>query len=1326
MTSRLLALLTASAVAAGLMAAVPPPAGAEPTPSPAEPPADAPTVTLVTGDRVRAVARGDRWDAKPVPAPRPDGKAPTFSTKRTPRGLYVFPDDAAAAIQAGVLDPELFNVTYLIDNGYADNRAPRLPVIAEYPKNQPALRSAADALPASAVTHAIDGLGVAALEVTKSEAPAFWSAVRGGFAAPPGAWGDGPSGARAPNKKLAAGLAKLWLDVRVKTTLEESVPLVGAPAAWAAGRDGSGVKVAVLDTGADLNHPDLKGQIAETKSFIGSEDVQDKHGHGTHVATTIAGTGAAGGGKRKGVAPGARLLVGKVLDNTGSGTASQVLAGMDWAARSGARIVSMSLGAGVTGGTDVLSRKVNELTAETGALFVVAAGNLGSAEQTIATPGTADAALTVAATDKSDKLASFSSRGPRWGDLALKPDIAAPGVHIAAGRAEGTSLCEGACVQPGDGPLDAHYTASSGTSMATPHVAGAAAIVAQRHPDWTAGQLKAALMSTAKDAGFTAYEQGAGRLDVARADAQQVVATTANVDFGVVPDEHAPVTKQITYANFGTAPVTLSLTQTVGDGLSVDASVTVPAGGTATASATVDPAKAPRGVHSGAVVATDGGDIRVTTPVGLVRQPEKVLLTIRTQWRDGEPAVASAVDVVDVAGDAGDLTDHVREVDTGVYQVSVPRGTYHVAAMLFGIDERLRENLGFMVDPEVTVDGPAEVVLDATRMKKVTFTADRPVEASTVMEAQPMSMERVTAAGAHYHRGFFTRYSGYKWVTPTKRVTKGEFDFNVGMPLAPPEVEMRVLGDDPIELDPRVYPHDGPITESGPIRMKDQVSFDGVHRLAAVDVAYGRAEDLAGKDLRGKLALLTLDWRHNEERWLDTSLIQPIRDAGAAGILVTNTHANYVFPIFVGPPADDPVPVGIPVVSLIPQEMEALRQRLAKGPVTIEVKGTPQEKAQYAYAFSAFENGRIPDDLDYDLTDGKVAKVDMRVHAARPTTFYPAVFPFKPRYWDGYALQMNQVKAPGTHRLYIGPLYPDVVYHRTLGATREGTGAGGIDMESETAVKLFTRPGRTAERWNAGPSAPGVAVASDAVYRLPWKEEEGWQEGDVGAAANQLTGRGYPVHSCQICRRDDNLLFPFLSQVRSDNHYTGPHNSRFGIDSVRLWSEGKELPFDDDHVYTLPEKRATYTMSVEEGDTSATWTFTSEPVTADNTQRGHRCGGHDCRVEPLVFVRYDLGDTVAMDNTVAAGPVHAFKVIAYHAPSSKPMPDIRDVRLWTSTDGGATWKRVPLVAGRDGAYTALAHYPRGATSVSLKVEAKDTAGNVVRQVSKHAFQLRSR
>lgn len=151
------------------------------------------------------------------------------------------------------------------------------------------------------------------------------------------------------------------------------------------------------------------------------------------------------------------------------------MGGMDWAAHSGADIVSMSLGGQPTDGTDVLSLVLDGLSEETGTLFVVAAGNTGS-DYSVGSPGAAASALTVGAVDRDDKLAPFSSRGPRVGDNGVKPDLTAPGVDIVAARAAGTSMGH---------PVDVAYTAASGTSMATPHVAGAAAILAGRHPDWS-------------------------------------------------------------------------------------------------------------------------------------------------------------------------------------------------------------------------------------------------------------------------------------------------------------------------------------------------------------------------------------------------------------------------------------------------------------------------------------------------------------------------------------------------------------------------------------------------------------------------------------------------------------------------------------------------------------------------------------------------------------------------------------------------------------------------------------------------------------------------
>ena len=189
---------------------------------------------------------------------------------------------------------------------------------------------------------------------------------------------------------------------------------------------------------------------------------------------------------------------------------------MQWAAGTQrAKVVNMSLGGTDTADVDPLEQAVQNLTAEFGTLFVIAAGNSG-ADSSVASPATADDALSVGAIDRDDNLASFSSRGPRLGDYGIKPEITAPGVDIMAARGKDSEL--GIPAGPGG-----KYMMLSGTSMATPHVAGAAAILAQQHPDWTPAQLKAALMAAAKpNPTIGVYAQGAGRVDIARAITQRV------------------------------------------------------------------------------------------------------------------------------------------------------------------------------------------------------------------------------------------------------------------------------------------------------------------------------------------------------------------------------------------------------------------------------------------------------------------------------------------------------------------------------------------------------------------------------------------------------------------------------------------------------------------------------------------------------------------------------------------------------------------------------------------------------------------------------------
>lgn len=493
------------------------------------------SVTLVTGDRV-LLPKSDGTSASVVPGK--GRKSIRFLARRTGGHLYVFPSDALPALGSGLLDRRLFDVTGLVKSRYDDAHRATVPLIVTYPGASG--RSAAGARLAAAGARqvrtlpAVDG---AALSVDKKQAGAFWADLK----TQPEARTFGP------------GITKVWLDGVHHPALDQSVPQIGAPAAWKAGFTGKGVTVGVLDTGVDATHPDLAGQVKAAHNFTAGP-AGDGFGHGTHVASIIAGTAKASAGKYKGVAFDAKLLDGKVCDNDGFCEDSAILAGMQWAAAQKATAVNISIGGSDTPGEDPLEAAVGTLTRQTGTLFVIAAGNSGPGDHTVESPGAAEAALTVGAVDKQDNLADFSSRGPRIGDGGIKPDITAPGVDIVAARAAGTEL--------GD-PVGDKYIRLSGTSMATPHVAGAAALLAQQHPTWNASRLKPVLMASAKNnPDLSVYEQGSGRVDVAKAITQTVLGTPVSLSFGLAAWPHSddtPVTKQVSYRNTATKAVTLAL-----------------------------------------------------------------------------------------------------------------------------------------------------------------------------------------------------------------------------------------------------------------------------------------------------------------------------------------------------------------------------------------------------------------------------------------------------------------------------------------------------------------------------------------------------------------------------------------------------------------------------------------------------------------------------------------------------------------------------------------------------------------------------------------------
>jgi subtilisin family serine protease len=234
---------------------------------------------------------------------------------------------------------------------------------------------------------------------------------------------------------------------------------------------GLGIKVAVLDTGFDLTHPDFTERKITAQSFINGEAVQDQHGHGTHCIGTACGSKNPPAQPRYGMAYNAEIFPGKVLSNSGSGTDGGILAGIEWAITNGCQVISMSLGAPTQPGDPFsqIYEQVGQRALQNGSLIIAAAGNESrdpitkrrkSPPNPVGYPANAPSLMAVAALDAQLQVAAFSngSINPNGGQI----DIAAPGVDVHS-----TWL------------MPTHYLSISGTSMATPHVAGIAALYAE-------------------------------------------------------------------------------------------------------------------------------------------------------------------------------------------------------------------------------------------------------------------------------------------------------------------------------------------------------------------------------------------------------------------------------------------------------------------------------------------------------------------------------------------------------------------------------------------------------------------------------------------------------------------------------------------------------------------------------------------------------------------------------------------------------------------------------------------------------------------------------
>ncbi|MFF0267708.1 S8 family serine peptidase [Kribbella sp. NPDC004536] len=1225
---------------------------ATPTTAGAEPPPPRPTVgagespldlTLITGDKVTV-------------APGPGRAVSVQAVVRAPRSTgpvrvsvengdtYVYPGAALPYIATGQLDKQLFNVSELVAQGYDNARSKDLPLVVTGSPGVAAKSARRSALPGAITTLDLPSVGGAAVKAEKAEAPAFWSALTGqsGLRAK-------ASTAAAPS--FAAGIGKVWLDSKARTMLADTTAQIGAPAAWAAGATGRGVRVAVLDSGVDLGHPDLAPRIVATKSFVAGEDVVDRNGHGTHTASTVAGTGAASDGKERGVAPDADLIVGKVLGDSGSGPISGIIAGMEWAARTEhAKVINMSLGTPAWHTQDdPLSQAVNELSAETGALFVIAAGNSGSSAYSVSSPGTAEAALTVGAVDGSDQLADFSSVGPRMMDDGLKPDLTAPGVDVLAARSQ--YMNDG-----GEG----YYRTDSGTSMAAPHVAGAAVLLAAQHPDWTGQQLKDALMSTSKlTPAYTPYQAGTGRVDVAAASLHGQVIASGSVDAGLVPwsSKRTPVNRQISYRNTTDKPLTLRLSiDHAGIFRLAATQVTVPANGTAAVGFTADPNGLAPGQYAAQVIATAATGT-VHTAVGLAVEPKKYNLNVQLKDQDGKPVSGE----VEVTGADGKST--VLWAADGKLTSRWAPGSYTIVSTLDVPGSNGPHSLGlaFLTAPEVDLTADRTVVLDASRSRPIKVDTPKPTTVTTSRfdlfrsfnSAQPTPDDK-----SALHEIFMPPpdYDSF-WALPTKnKVRTGSFVLTT---------RFRA------EQTPLTIRYDGRSLDDSLLVQPGSPAFRaGTTRVQAVFAGTGSPAEYAGLAVRGKAVVV-----RNSIDVPPADRAAAAHAAGAAMLLVVNDGIGRYNDWYGG--ADGQTLGPIPTASLTLDDGEALVKKLTTRRTELTVTANPVPS--YLYDLVDYHQGKVPDDPSAATGPGSLARIEndfappngQQVLESREDSpayeYWPAAFP--------YAVY-GSIRAPRF------PAKP-AVEHRTdwVSAGAKWQQYASINgWATFTDITSYQPRSVQSQRW-FGP----IVRPRMLEFELPHR---------VGNAMGGMIagfGDGGSAHS------GDSLMTRSFALYQGEEKLVGNGpRPDFGVGDLAPEKRPYRLVAD-----TVGNAELTpYSMS-----THTEWSFMSGE--AEN--------------QPLPLAQLDYGVDVDAAGRAKRNSVFAVKPAVLG--SSARQDAVFSVGMEVSYDDGATWQRLQLKENKGTWQTHLQAPPR-AGQVSVRVTANQRNGGGITQTIIRAFGLK--
>ncbi|MFV0594301.1 S8 family serine peptidase [Shewanella sp.] len=992
--------------------------------------------TLITGEVVTAVVRTD-GTLGGIRLLSEDGSEVVTSVFQNLNGQYIITPKAQKLVDTQAVDLELFNITKLHASGYDDASTDKLPVIIEYQDGTLAGSAVPNAIEGATLTDEIELIDSASFGISKAKAAQVWETLSNDVS-----------------------VKSVWLDavvhahkdtngVNALANLSATVPLTGAYGNIANKYNGNGVIVAVLDTGYDVEHRDLEGQVLVSKDFsFSSNGVDDLNSHGTHTASTIAGTGIESNGFYAGMAPGAKLLVGKVLNNSGSGSTTGILNGMIWAVNQGADVVSMSLGGSGTSCTGPLVDMVEALSDK--ALFVVSAGNSFTRES-VGIPGCAPSALTVGAVDRDNNTASFSSRGPSPDGHSAKPDIASQGVDVVAAASGGNGATA--------------YRSMSGTSMSAPHVSGGAAIVMEARPELTPRQVKEVLTSSVLPNDSHVLEQGAGPMDVNRAVTQTVIAPP-NMELGhFAYDQDIGVTEtRVTLTNLSDKDVSLKLRMSlIGEdgktqmpatlaGLGVK-TIVLPANGTADVPVWIDSSVALRSGAYGAITgriegtSTGKSDVRVTVPVSFWIEAPQVNLSLNVTDMRGQPASSpSKVYLMNEEDDWGKAVSLVN----GQANVKVPEGNYSIVANVMTYDndstaQGLVESAAQMAVLNRKVSQDTHIDFDARSAKKLEFKASKPLAPQGYSFGFTYSLDDNKLAklaamdfAPDYVKEMYTWSQGHD----------DRFRSFITTRAFAPEAVLTMQNGQQLDY----------------IKQGLALSFNGEGSAEVVPVGdAGYATDWTQFDLTGRIALI------GHPNYLTSYMVANAMKYGAIGVIFyrPGQQGRYKGTIS-GTPR-------IPAVGISSEQGEELLAQIQAGNNVVRWSGIAAERTPYAYSINHITDGHIE--------GGQIVLQELKMNKIRAS--YHSQNDERPVFVDvmGMTNSTGEFYSTGSTQMVMTPVVRDEYYTATTKNMWTNIVMPGTTIGSEGAFfdgpRMMTE-GQEQTSWLKGPKG-GTQLTNGGV-----------------------------------------------------------------------------------------------------------------------------------------------------------------------------------------------------------------------------------------------------